>query len=238
MLDINQVQIAIEYKFKNPNLLRIALTHRSYLHEKDRDPRIKEHNERLEFLGDAVLELIVTEYIYERYPQGDEGYLTALRSALVNYKTVGEVGNTLGLDQAVFLSSGERSELGRARLTIVANATEAIIGAIYLDGGYEQAKRFVKNFLLVKLDQIVASKAYKDPKTELQEYTQKFFKITPLYKLLSAEGKDHEKNFRVAVVVGGKVLAQGEGKSKQDAEIMAATYAMEILAAEKGNKEN
>lgn len=237
MIDINQVQVNIKYKFTNLKLLKIALTHRSYLHEKDRNQEITEHNERLEFLGDAVLELIVTEYIYAKFPDKDEGYLTALRSALVNYKTVGEVGNSLELDQAIFLSSGERAELGRARLTIVANAMEAILGAIYLDGGYDKAKQFVEEFILIKLEEVILNKTYKDPKTELQEYTQKVFKVTPFYKLLHTEGKDHEKTFQVAVLVDGKTLAYGEGKSKQDAESVAAIHAMEVLGIH-SDKEN
>jgi len=193
-MDLVRVQKNIGYYFKDIRLLRTALVHRSYLNEKDKLPEITEHNERLEFLGDAVLELIVTEYLYLRFNE-PEGYLTSLRSALVNYKTLGKIGQKLGLDEEILISKGEREELGKARLTIVADAMEAVIGAIYLDSGMEACREFVKQFVFPNLEDIVQTKAYKDAKTLLQEFTQKHYKTTPLYKLLFTEGKDHEKIF-------------------------------------------
>ena len=225
---LEQLQLRLNYKFQDPRLLRLSLVHTSYLSEKGRDQDIKEHNERLEFLGDAVLELCVTEFLYNNYKE-DEGFLTSLRSSLVNYRTVGEVGNDIGLQDYILISSGERSELGFARLTIVADGMEAVLGAMFLDGGYEPCMTFVKNFMLPKLDNIISNKTYKDPKTNLQEYAQKNIKQTPRYKLIASEGKDHEKVFTIGVFLGGKIVGQGIGRSKQDAETEAAAKAMENL---------
>ncbi len=233
-MDLNKVQKSIGYYFKDIRLLKTALVHRSYLNEKDKDPEIAQHNERLEFLGDAVLELIVTEYLYLKYEQ-PEGYLTSLRAALVNYKMLGKIGQDLGLDEEILISKGEREELGKARLTIVADAMEAILGAIYLDGGFSECKTFVKNFILIYVDDIVNSKSYKDDKTMLQEFAQKHFKSTPYYKLIFSEGKDHEKTFYVGVWVNKQKIAEASGRSKQTAEIAAAKIALEILQNSIGN---
>ncbi len=227
-MNLDRVQKNIGYYFKDIRLLKTALVHRSYLNEKEKLPEITEHNERLEFLGDAVLELIVTEYLYLHFNQ-PEGYLTSLRSALVNYKIMGKIGQNLGLDEEILISKGEREELGKARLTIVADTMEAIIGAIYLDSGMEACKEFVKQFIFCNLDDIVKTKAYKDAKTQLQEFTQKYYKTTPVYKLLFTEGKDHEKVFYVGVWVNKEKLAEASGRSKQDAETKAAQIALEKL---------
>jgi ribonuclease-3 len=227
-MDLVRVQKNIGYYFKDIRLLRTALVHRSYLNEKDKLPEITEHNERLEFLGDAVLELIVTEYLYLRFNE-PEGYLTSLRSALVNYKIMGKIGQKLGLDEEILISKGEREEVGKARLTIVADAMEAVIGAIYLDSGIEACREFVKQFVFPNLEDIVQTKAYKDAKTLLQEFTQKHYKTTPLYKLLFTEGKDHEKIFYVGVWINKEKMAEASGKSKQEAETKAAQIVLEQL---------
>lgn len=229
---LQSFQVLIGYKFKNQKLLKTALTHKSYLSEKGRDPEILENNERLEFLGDAVAELIVTEYLYANF-DNDEGYLTALRSSLVNYKIMGELGKELGMDEIILLSRGEKEELGKARLTIVADALESILGAMYLDGGYEPCREFIRKFLLIKLPDIINQKSYKDEKTRLQEYTQRKFKITPKYKILSSEGLDHNKVFRAGVYLEKKKIADGQGKSKQEAQTMAAFKALKELESDK-----
>jgi ribonuclease III len=227
-LNLALVQQKINYQFEDVRLLTLALTHRSYLSFKKKNPEIKEHNERLEFLGDAVLEMIVTEFLYTKYDK-NEGYMTALRSSLVNYKIMGDVGVYLGLDEQILLSPGEKAELGKARLTIVADCVEAILGAIHLDGGYEKARDFVHAFILVKLPDILDSQSFKDGKTELQEYMQKNYKIAPRYEVLGSEGKDHEKTFFVGVFLGDEMLTSKSGRSKQDAETLCAVESMTIL---------
>jgi ribonuclease III len=225
---IEKVQQIIGYDFEDSRLLLQALVHRSYLNDKDRNPTITEHNERLEFLGDAVLELIVTDYLYEKMDE-NEGVMTSLRSSLVNYKLLGSVGNHLGIDEIILLSKGEREELGKARLTIVADCMEAIIGAIYKDGGIQPSIDFIHQFVLVHLPDIVENQLYKDYKTLIQEYCQKHIKVTPHYRVLFTEGKDHEKTFTIGVWIGAEKLAEGLGRSKQDAELEAAKQGLEVL---------
>ncbi len=227
---LEEVQKRINYQFQNLDLLKQSLTHKSYLHEKDRDLSIQSHNERLEFLGDAVLELIVTDYLYNAFDK-DEGYLTSLRAALVNYRCMGQIGTEIDLHKYILLSRGEREELGYARLSIVADCVEAVIGAIYLDGGYDPAKDFVINFIIPKLTEIIEKKTYRDSKTDLQELVQEKYKITPRYKVLQSIGKDHEKIFVSGVYIGEKFVTEGRGPSKQEAETNAAKLAIEILTA-------
>lgn len=218
---IKELEVKLNYQFKNKLLLKTALTHKSFFHDKAGDAEIKENNERLEFLGDAVLELIVTDYLFATF-KDSEGYLTSLRSALVNYRCIGEVGEELGLNTAIQLSKAERGDLGQAKLGIVADAVEALIGAIYLDAGYQQAKDFIEKFVLPKLKNIIDNKTYRDAKTEIQELVQRELKITPRYKILISEGKDHEKTFQVGLYIHLNLLAKGQGKSKQEAETAAA----------------
>jgi ribonuclease III len=225
---LEQVQRVIGYDFEDPRLLRQALVHRSYLNDKDRNPEISQHNERLEFLGDAVLELIVTDYLYEKM-DATEGVMTSLRSSLVNYKILGSVGTNLGLDELILISKGEREELGKARLTIVADCMEAIIGAIYKDRGMQPSINFIHQFILIQLTDILENQSYKDSKTLIQEFCQKHIKITPHYRVLQTEGKDHEKTFVIGVWVGAEKLAEGQGRSKQDAELEAAQHGLEVL---------
>jgi ribonuclease III len=225
-MDITKIQNIIGYNFVDPRLLKTALTHRSYMAMFERDEEIKEHNERLEFLGDAVLELIVTDHLYRHHNEA-EGMMTSLRASLVNYKTIGEVGVDLGLDYLMNMSKSEAGEENRARLSIIADAIEALIGAMYLDGGYSVAEKFIQDTILPKLPDIMASESYKDPKTKLQEFTQKAFKLTPKYKIISTEGKDHEKVFLVGVWIKNEMQAQALGTSKQEAETAAAEIALE-----------
>lgn len=227
-MDLTLIQEKIGYTFKDQQLLITALVHRSYLNEKNRDETIKNHNERLEFLGDAVLELIVTDYLYKKTHE-NEGVLTAIRSSLVNYKQIGKIGVNLGFETEILLSKGEREELGKARLTIVADSVEAVIGAMYLDGGMEPCIDFINNHLFVYLPEIMENQTYKDYKTLVQELCQKYTKITPHYRLISSEGKDHEKVFTIGLWVGPDLVAKGIGRSKQDAETEAAKDAIEIL---------
>jgi ribonuclease-3 len=214
-------------EFKNRDLLIEAFCHRSYLNEHPDFPL--PHNERLEFLGDAVLELIVTEYLYKKYPEKNEGELTNWRAALVNAKILGELARELGFNDFLLLSKGEEKETGKARLYILANTFEALIGAIYLDQGYEVSKNFVeKNLIERKLPEIIEKGLFKDPKTRFQEEAQERVKITPTYKVLEEWGPDHAKHFIVGVFLGNELVAKGEGTSKQEAEEEAAKNALKI----------
>lgn len=213
-------------KFKNIDLLKEAITHRSYLNE---NPSWGvSHNERLEFLGDAVLELAVTENLFNQFPQYPEGQLTSLRAALVNYQIMAEVAKNLGFDEFILLSRGEAKDIGRARKVILANAMEAVIGAVYLDAGYQEAKRIIEKFIVnPNLNKVIENGLYKDPKSHLQEIVQEKMKLTPTYQMLEEWGPDHKKIFKMGVYFGDKLVAEGEGYSKQEAEIEAAKNALD-----------
>lgn len=218
---------SIGYSFRNKDLAWEALTHRSYLNE---DPSWNtSHNERLEFLGDAVLELIVTEELFNRYPDYPEGRLTPIRSALVNYQMMASVAKDVGLGEFILLSRGEAKDSGRAREVILANVLEAVIGAVYLDGGYPAAKEFVVRTVLDQLEEVMRKGLYQDAKSLLQEKIQEKLKVTPAYRVLAESGPDHEKLFTVGVFFGEKLIAEGNGTSKQDAEVEAAKAALEQL---------
>lgn len=229
--EMDEFQNKINYKFKNLDLFKQAITHRSYLNEKNRDYSIHEHNERLEFLGDAVVELIITDYLYNNFSEA-EGYLTSLRAALVNYRNMGNVGFQIGLDKILLLGKSEQNGSNGDSLPLVANALEALIGAIYLDGGYIDAELFTKNFLLTNLSQIIEAGSYRDSKSEFQELVQKKFKVTPRYQVISSIGKDHEKNFTSGVYISDRLVSTGDGRSKQDAETAAAQSALKIIQEE------
>lgn len=217
----------IRYGFNNKNLLKEALTHRSYLNE---HPYWKvPHNERLEYLGDAVLELVVSEYLFETFKNYNEGKLTSLRAALVNYRHLAQVGKEISLDKYVLVSKGEKKDTTKAKEIIIANAIEALIGAIYLDGGYEKAKKFILDKILVNVNDIIKMGLDKDPKSLLQEITQEKEKITPVYKVLKESGPDHNRTFLVGVFLGEKMIEKGIGSSKQEAETEAAKNALKIL---------
>jgi ribonuclease III len=205
-------------------LLKTAFTHRSYINESRLGG---EHNERLEFLGDAVLEIVVTDYLFREYDKAPEGELTAYRAALVNATTLSSAAELLGMNNCLLLSKGEAKDTGRARSTILANAFEAFVGALYLDQGYDAAKDFIAAHLLPRAHAIITSGSWKDAKSAFQEVAQAKFSTTPRYELVSAEGPDHDKHFVIALYVGTNEVARGEGKSKQEAEQDAATRALE-----------
>jgi ribonuclease-3 len=225
-MNLEKLENLISYTFQNKDLLKEALTHRSYLNENPKWPL--SHNERLEFLGDAVLELAVTEALFERFPKEPEGKLTTLRAALVNYQMLAKISKQFNLEKFLLMSRGEAKDIGRAREVILANAMEAVIGAIYLDAGYEQAGHFVLKFIFSNVGEVIKKGLYKDSKSLLQERAQAELKLTPSYKLLSEKGPDHRKIFSVGVYFGNEEIAKGEGASKQDAEIDAAQKALEI----------
>lgn len=216
--DLNKVT------FTNDALLEQAFIHRSFINENPRSGL--EHNERLEFLGDAVLELIVTEYLYDVYPERNEGDLTAYRSALVNAVTLGQVADLLSFNGMMKLSKGEARDVSRARSSILADAYEAFVGALYLDQGYDAAKAFISRTVLIKTEDIVKQGLYKDAKSFVQEKAQEVHSVTPAYKVLGEEGPDHDKRFTVGIYFGDELVAEGNGKSKQEAETEAARNAL------------
>lgn len=226
-LNLDKFEKGVNTEFQNKNLLKEALTHRSFLNE---NPNWGvSHNERLEFLGDAVLELIVTENLFKKFPDYAEGDLTSIRAALVNYQTLAKVAKEISLDNFLLLSKGEAKDGDRAKETLLANATEAVIGAIYLDKGYEDAKNFIEKNIMVLLPEIIESKSYIDPKSLLQEIIQEKMRITPSYEVLSEEGPDHKKIFEVGVYFDKQFAGSGKGFSKQEAEIEAAKNALDKL---------
>lgn len=221
--NLNKVEDNIGVIFKNKDLLQQAFVHRSYLNE---HPKYGlEHNERLEFLGDAVLELAVTKYLYENYPN-PEGELTIWRAALVNSKMLSRVATRLGFDDYLLFSKGEARDTGRARQFILANTFEAVVGAVYLDQGFEKARGLIEKKLIIELPDILEKKLYHDPKSCFQEQSQDKMGITPVYEVLTESGPDHAKRFIVGVFLGEKMIAKGEGPSKQAAQEKAAEAAI------------
>ena len=212
--------------FNDQNVLLSALTHRSYLNE--HREATQEHNERLEFLGDAVLELVVTDYLYKKYPEKPEGELTAVRAALVNTISLSESAAKLGLNDFLLMSKGEAKDTGRARQYILANAFEACIGALYVDQGYDVAEQFIASQLYGKTDEIVAKRLWQDAKSRFQELAQDQFSITPTYELLGQEGPDHDRVFTIGVFLKKEQVAEGKGRSKQEAEQQAAEAAIAV----------
>lgn len=226
-MDLNKIQRKIGLNFKDKSLLEEALTHRSYLNENPRWPR--GNNERLEFLGDAVLELVVTEELFRRFPKKEEGQLTVLRAALVNSKSLSDVAKVIGFNKELLLSKGEEKDAkGKGRETISANAVEAVVGAIYLDQGYAKAKDFIDTFIIPKLGEI-AEGGGKDAKSLVQERAQAQFKITPRYEVLEESGPAHNRRFKVGLYFEEELQAEGFGTSKQEAELDAAERFLESL---------
>jgi ribonuclease-3 len=225
-INISKLEKTIGIEFKDKNLLKEALTHRSYLNE---NPNWGKHNERLEFLGDSVLELVTSEFLYEKYPEENEGQLTVLRAALINYQMLAKVAREIDLENYLLLSKGEAKDTGKGREAILADALEALTAAIYLDQGYKTSEKFVIKFLLPHLEEIEKKQLYKDSKSLLQEIIQEQSKLTPTYKVLEESGPDHQKIFRVGVYVGERLIAEGRGSSKQEAEINAASQALSSL---------
>lgn len=218
----------IGVKFNNIELLQQALTHRSYLNE-HRDYKL-DHNERLEFLGDAVLELVVTEYLYENFPN-PEGELTNWRAALVNGEMLAKISKRIGVEEYLLMSRGETKDTGKARQYLLANAFESITGAIYLDQkekGYEAAKKFIMKNVVVELPNIIENKLYMDPKSRFQEVAQEKAGITPSYRVLEEAGPDHDKKFIVGIYLADELIAKGEGSSKQEAQRNSAAAALDV----------
>jgi len=218
-IDQKKLETLLQTKINNLDLYLSAFTHRSYLNE-NRSFHLP-HNERMEFLGDAVLELAATEYLYRNYPH-PEGELTNFRSALVNYKMLSDIAKRMGLEDFLLMSKGEAKDTGRARQVILANCIEAVIGAMYLDSGYQTCTNFIGREILVELPKIIEGETYLDPKSRLQEIVQEKSGITPTYGVISESGPDHNKTFIVAAFVGNDEVGRGTGPSKQEAEISAA----------------
>lgn len=226
MFDAAKIEETLRISFKDKNLLQNAFVHRSYLNE---NPDFAlSSNERLEFLGDAVLELVVSQHLFANYPKLSEGALTALRAALVKAESLAGEAKRLGLGNSLFLSKGEETGGGRSNPYLLANTFEALVGAIYLDQGIKAASDFAKKKLLYKTEDILKS-GLKDAKSHFQEIAQEKYSITPAYKALAEWGPDHDKHFRVGVFLDKQKLAEGEGRSKQIAEDAAAKKALEVI---------
>lgn len=223
MQEIGAHAATLGLTFDDLSHLAEALTHRSYVNE---HKGVTAHNERLEFLGDAVLELAVTHFLFTKFPDRPEGDLTAFRAALVNTGSLAETAAKLGMNDMILLSKGEAKDTGRARQIILANAFEAVLGAIYLDQGYEAAEAFIAEHLYPKIDAVIEKRAWQDAKSRFQEVAQEKKSTTPTYKLLTEEGPDHDKKFTMGVYLGSEEVAQGSGKSKQEAEQDAAQAAL------------
>ncbi len=224
MIDFGEFEKNTKINFINKDLLMQAFIHRSYINE---NPKVGlSHNERLEFLGDAVLELVVTDYLYKKYVNHNEGELTAIRSALVNAIIISDVASRIGMNDFLLLSKGEMKDTGKARQYILANTYEAYLGALYLDQGYEKTKTFIEDTLLIHTDEIVQKKLWRDAKSLVQEKSQEILNVTPSYKVLSESGPDHDKHFTIGIYFGGELAGQGKGGSKQEAEQAAAMSAL------------
>lgn len=225
--NLKKFENLIGIDFKNKSLLEQAFIHRSYLNE---HPNFRlGHNERLEFLGDAVLELIVSKYLYSEFSKKPEGELTSLRSSIVRGAMLAKVAKEINVGDFLFCSKGEEKSGGKARELILANTFEALVGAIYLDQGYNKANEFVSKFLLIHLSEIIEKQLYRDPKSTLQEWSQESKGITPRYSVLEESGPDHDKIFLVGVYIGDELVSKGKGSSKQKAQEDAASNALNVI---------
>ncbi len=213
-------------EFIDKSLLQQAFTHRSFINE-NKDLGLN-HNERLEFLGDAVLELVVTKFLFEKYPETKEGILTAYRSSLVRTESISAAARKMGMNDLLKLSKGESKDEGKARDYILANTFEAFVGAVYLDQGYESAKNIIANSLFDNIESVIKDKTWKDSKSYVQEMAQENYSETPYYETVSSDGPDHDKHFVIAIYFGDKKIAEGEGNSKQKAQQDAAQKAIDI----------
>lgn len=226
MIEFSDFEKKTKIIFKDKDLLKQSFIHRSFINENGNSGL--SHNERLEFLGDAVLELVVTDFLYKKYPNHTEGELTALRSALVNAIIISEVASEIGMNDFLLLSKGEAKDTGKARQYILANTYEAYVGAVYIDQGYDIAKSFIEKTLLPHTEEIVSKKLWRDAKSLVQEKAQEFVGVTPAYKVVSEAGPDHDKHFTVGIYFGKDLIAEGKGKSKQEAEQSAALAALKV----------
>lgn len=228
MKDFTKLEKQLGINFKNKDLLKQAFCHRSYLNE---NPTFDlNHNERLEFLGDAVLELVVTDYLFTHYPEKTEGELTSWRASLVNSKILARIAQEINFNKFLLLSKGEEkeSELGKSRQYILANTFEAFMGAFYLDQGYKKCYDFVESILIKELSHIIEAGLFRDAKSKFQEKAQEKVGITPCYKVLKEKGPDHAKSFTIGVFLDKDLITKGEGFSKQEAELKAAENALKI----------
>ncbi len=224
--DLKPLMERLEVKFQDEDLLRQALVHRSYLNE---NPGFTlPHNERLEFLGDAVLELVVTDHLYHNYDL-PEGELTSLRAAIVRGDMLSKISEEIGLDNFLMLSKGERKDTGKARQYIRANAVEAVIGAVYLDAGYEAAQGVIMKFIVSKLEYVIKEGLHIDAKSKFQELAQEKYKATPHYQVITEDGLDHAKHFVMGVYINERKMGEGEGSSKQEAQQQAARQALKNM---------
>lgn len=222
--NLDTLQKLLGVTFSDTTHLLSAVTHRSYLNE--HREATWDHNERLEFLGDAVLELVVTDFLYTTYPEKPEGELTAIRAALVNTVSLSAAAEELGVNEFLLMSKGEAKDIGRARQYILANAFEACIGAIYIDQGYEVSARFISERLFPKTEEIVKKRLWQDAKSRFQELAQEHMSVTPTYETLRQDGPDHDRVFTVGVFLRKDLVAEGQGRSKQEAEQQAAEAAI------------
>lgn len=226
MKDFSPLEKKLNLRFKNKDLLTQAFVHRSFLNE---NPDLKlSHNERLEFLGDAILEQVVTEYLFRNYPQKPEGELTSWRAALVNAKMLAKIARDLGFNDFLLLSQGELKEKGKARQYILADTFEAFIGSLYLDQGLNSCQDFIKKYLIKELPHIIKAGLFRDAKSHFQEEAQERVGVTPIYKVLEEQGPDHIKHFIVGVFLEEDLIVKGEGSSKQEAEEAAAKEALRV----------
>lgn len=221
--ELSELETALGITFTNKELLRQAFTHRSYLNEVELSHG---HNERLEYLGDAVLELVTTHYLYTEFPDTPEGQLTAYRSALVRTESIGETAAECNFNAYLLLSKGEARDTGKARAIILANTFEAFVGALYLDQGYEAAQKFIIDKLIPKMESVLAQGLWRDAKSYVQEKSQELLSITPTYQVLSEQGPDHDKLFVIGIFFGATRVAEGTGSSKQEAQQDAARKAL------------
>lgn len=222
--DLAQLEEILGATFADALVLKSAITHRSYLNE--HREATWDHNERLEFLGDAVLELVVTDFLYKKYPEKPEGELTAVRAALVNTVSLADASEKMGVGQFLLMSKGEAKDTGRARQYILANTFEACVGALFVDQGYDSAQKFIAAHLFPKTEDIVERRLWQDPKSRFQELAQERANVTPTYETLGQEGPDHDRVFTVGVFLRQEKVAQGQGRSKQEAEQQAAEAAV------------
>ncbi len=226
MKNFSKLEEQLNISFKNKDLLTQALTHRSYLNENP-DFHLT-HNERLEFLGDAVLELVITDYLYRKYPNRPEGMLTNWRASLVNTKILAKIAHKLNFHKFLLVSKGEEKEIDNDKASILADTFEALVGALYIDKSYQVCKKFIENNLTKELPEIIEKGLYKDSKSRFQEAAQEKVEITPTYKILDEKGPDHRKMFTLGVFLNNKLIAKGRGTSKQKAEEAAAKKALQI----------
>ncbi len=225
MMDFSQLEKKLDIEFKNKDLLVQAFVHRSFLNENTKFEL--SHNERLEFLGDAVLELVVTQYLFLNYPKKLEGELTSWRAALVNTKILSRISEEIGFNDFLLLSQGEIKEQGKARQYILADTFESFVGSLYLDQGFKVCEKFIVKHLIKELPKIIEERLFEDDKSSFQKEAQEKVGITPAYKVVDHSGPDHKKNFTVGVYLGKELVAKGEGSSKQEAEEAAAKQGLE-----------